>query len=63
MFTWPIKLVLKKILVAIIPALVVIGLLDLAGVPVEDYVNQLLDLIKDGDETTTAAETTTQAAE
>lgn len=58
MFTWPIKLVLKKALAAIIPVLVVIGLLDLAGVPVEDYINQLLGLIEDA----TAEEATTDEA-
>ena len=59
MFTWPIKWVLKKVLVAVIPALVAIGLLSLAGVDVESYVDQLLGELGFGeDETTTAAETT-----
>lgn len=60
MFTWPIKLVLKKVLAAVIPALIVIGLLDLAGVPVEDYINQLLGMIEDStaEEETSVEETT-----
>ena len=62
MFTWPIKLVLKKVLAAVIPALIVIGLLDLAGVPVEDYINQLLGLIEDAtaEEETSVEESTTK---
>ena len=61
MFTWPIKLVLKKVLAAVIPALVVIGLLDLAGLPVEDYINQLLGMIEDAtaEEETSVEESTT----
>ena len=61
MFTWPIKWVLKKILVAVIPALVALGLLRLAGVDVEDYVNQLLGELGLVEEETTTAEATTQA--
>ncbi len=59
MFTWPIKWILKKVLVAIIPVLVTIGLLNLAGVDVEDFVNDLLGMITGEEETTTAIETTT----
>ena len=56
MFTWPIKWILKKVLVAVIPALLAIGLLDLAGVPVEDFIKDLLgELGFVEDETTTAA--------
>lgn len=56
MFTWPIKWILKKVLVAVIPALLAIGLLDLAGVDVETYIKQLLGELGLGeDETTTAA--------
>lgn len=56
MFTWPIKWVLKKVLVAVIPALLAIGLLDLAGVDVETFINDLLgELGLVEDETTTAA--------
>ena len=56
MFTWPIKWILKKVLVAVIPALLAIGLLDLAGVDVETFINDLLgELGFIEDETTTAA--------
>lgn len=61
MFTWPIKWILKKVLVAIIPALVVIGLLDLAGVDVETFVDQLLGILGEGEGETTTAEPTTVA--
>lgn len=55
MFTWPIKWIVKKVLVAVIPALLAIGLLDLAGVDVETYIKQLLgELGLLEDETTTA---------
>ncbi len=62
MFTWPIKWILKKVLVAVIPALIAIGLLDLAGVDVESFVNDLLGMLG-GEEETTTAEATTVAAE
>ncbi len=56
MFTWPIKWILKKVLVAVIPALLAIGLLDLAGVDVETFINDLLgELGFIEDETTTVA--------
>ena len=42
MFTWPVKWVLKKLLVKLIPALVSLGLLSLAGVDVTTYVEELL---------------------
>lgn len=55
MFTWPIKWILKKVLVAVIPALLAIGLLDLAGVDVETFINDLLgELGFIEDETTSA---------
>ena len=55
MFTWPIKWILKKVLVAVIPALLAIGLLDLAGVDVETFISDLLgELGFIEDETTTA---------
>jgi hypothetical protein len=58
MFTWPIKWIIKKVLVAVIPALLAIGLLDLAGVDVESFINDLLgELGFVEDETTTAAPT------
>jgi len=61
MFTWPIKWILKKVLVAVIPALIAIGLLDLAGVDVEGFVNDLLGELGFGeDETTTAAPATAE---
>ena len=44
------KWILKKLRVPVIGVLVVLGLLDLAGLPVEDYINQLLGLIEGGDE-------------
>ncbi len=58
MFTWPIKWILKKVLVAIIPALVVIGLLDLAGVDVETFVDDLLGILGEGETETTTGEAT-----
>lgn len=58
MFTWPIKWILKKVLVAVIPALIAIGLLDLAGVDVEGFINDLLGELGFGEE-----ETTTGSAE
>lgn len=58
MFTWPIKWILKKVLVAVIPALLAIGLLDLAGVDVETFINDLL-----GELGLVEEETTTGSAE
>lgn len=58
MFTWPIKWILKKVLVAVIPVLITIGLLDLAGVDVESFVNDLLGMIGGEEETTTGEATT-----
>ena len=56
MFTWPIKWILKKVLAAVVPALVALGLLELAGVDVEGFINELLgELGLSEDETTTAA--------
>ena len=55
MFTWPIKWILKKVLVAVIPALIAIGLLDLAGVDVESFINDLLGELGFGEEETTTA--------
>lgn len=63
MFTWPIKWILKKVLVAVIPALLAIGLLDLAGVDVESFINDLLGELGFGEDETTSAEDTTVAAE
>ena len=63
MFTWPIKWILKKVLVAVIPALLAIGLLDLAGVDVETFINDLLGELGFGEDETTTAEDTTVAAE
>ena len=55
MFTWPIKWILKKVLAAVIPALVALGVLQLAGVDVEGFINNLLGELGFGeDETTTA---------
>ncbi len=59
MFTWPIKWILKKVLVAVIPALIAIGLLDLAGVDVESFINDLLGELGFGEDETTTAEPTT----
>ena len=54
------KWIIKKLLVdVVIPALIAIGLLSLAGVDIEKYVDELLGLITDTTETTT--ESTTQA--
>ena len=61
MFTWPVKWILKKVLAAVIPALVALGLLQLAGVDVEGFINNLLGEIGLGEDETT--ETTTAAAE
>lgn len=55
MFTWPIKWIIKKTLVAVIPALLAIGLLDLAGVDVESFINDLLGELGFGEEETTTA--------
>ena len=53
MFTWPIKWILKRVLVVVIPALIAIGLLDLAGVDVESFINDLLGELGFGEEETT----------
>ena len=42
MFTWPIKWVIKKAIVALIPSLISIGLISLAGGDVTAYVDELL---------------------
>ena len=58
MFTWPIKWIIKKALVAIIPALISMGLLSLTGVDVSTYVDEILANLGfvEEVETTTAAE-------
>ncbi len=60
MFTWPIKWILKKVLVAVIPALLAIGLLDLAGVDVETFINDLLGELGFIEPDTTAAPETAE---
>ena len=60
MFTWPIKWILKKVLVAVIPALIAIGLLDLAGVDVEGFINDLLGELGFGEDETTSAPATVE---
>ncbi len=55
MFTWPIKWILKKVLAAVVPALVALGLLELAGVDVEGFINELLGELGLLEEETTKA--------
>ena len=39
---WPIDWALRKVLEKLIPALIALGLLSLAGVDVSDYIDQIL---------------------
>ena len=56
MFTWPIKWIIKKALVAMIPALISLGLVSLAGGDVTAYVDEILASLGLAEEETTAAE-------
>ena len=58
MFTWPIKWIIKKALVAIVPALISMGLLNLGGVDVAAYIEEILASLGfvEETETTTAGE-------